>query len=219
MAKTKAVQIPIEVATLFGIIIGIHLIRDYNVLNLTPFLDSILIFAPGRYDFLDNYDLVTRLFGSHEAIAYYVSPVGYMFVHDDWFHLCMNMALFLAYGKVTAQNWGQIPWLIFFVTAGVFSAFFAGYISDFHALVGASGAISALIMAVVTSSILGIGFYTKQTAFIHGAMWILMLVIIPWAEIDWIVNTTGPISWETHLGGMIFGGFIGPFLNRNSSNS
>lgn len=220
MTKTGFFRVSLEVLILFWIMVVIYLIRDYDFLSLKQGIDFLLVFRPGRYDFLNN-DVLTMgqsaLMGAlnaYEPVAYFLSPVGYVFIHGNWFHLVMNMALLLAYGKVTAQQWGRIPWLLFFFAASAFSAFFAGYIANFDALIGASGAISALIMAVLMSSLLGVGIHSKQSAFPQLIMWVVLLVVVPWVAQDWLFDLVGNISWQGHLGGLLFGAILGPFMSR-----
>ena len=215
---------PAEVAYTFWFMVGIFALVDMDMGGLGNPIFDLLVFIPDRYGDLLGYGVINKVSAMvmtydgrpmMAAVSYYLSPVGYIFLHADWVHLAFNGTMLLVYGKITAPYWGRWTWIIFIIVASAFSAFFAGYIDRFDALVGASGAVSALISGVLVSSIIGVGPITKSTALSQLVMWVMMLVIIPIIAQDWLSEMIGSgVSWQGHLGGLIFGAIIGPFLWR-----
>lgn len=216
-------NVPNVVFWVFLTTVALHAIRAYDLFGWGDAMMVLMVFTPARYDFLGGGSLwftattmIEWLYGV-DWIAEILSPVGYMFVHRDWIHVAINMTIVLAYGKVTAEIWGRWLWLSFYLLSGVFSAFFAGYISDFAFLAGASGGSSALIMAVIMPAMLGIGAIQKSTAVPQFLAWAGFLVVFPvvaehW---DWLREQMGfSISWQGHLGGMIFGAVMGLILPK-----
>ena len=222
--KTGFLNVPVEVAYIFWAMIAIHTITDMDWGDFSDTLFALLVFVPDRYGDLLGYGIfhdVSAMVSFYDSqpllgtVSYYLSPIGYMFLHANWVHVAFNGTMLLVFGKMSAPAWGRWTWIIFVLVGSAFSAFFAGYMERFDALVGASGAVSALIAGVLVSSIIGVGPLQKSTALSQLTMWVLMLVIIPIIAQDWIQDMTGSaVSWTGHLGGLLFGAIIGPFLWR-----
>lgn len=78
-----------------------------------------------------------------------LAPLTALFVHGSWLHLMGNMLFLYVFGKMTEQRMGRVGFLCFYVAAGylALAAYAAANASSDQTLVGASGAISAVLGA------------------------------------------------------------------------
>lgn len=151
----------------------------------------------------------------------------HMFAHGSGMHFGMNMSALVAIGGTLATRLGPIPmnWLRFivlFVLSGLAGAalYLALHPGGTVPMVGASGAVYGLlgllirtqagdgtISSIRSTRIRRISWdLAKQNAFLF-----VLLALMAWAS-----GTSGGLAWEAHLGGFLFGLFVGPkFLPRN----
>jgi len=152
----------------------------------------------------------------------------HMFAHGGALHLWMNMTALAAIGGALVARLGPTPlnWLRFlllFVLSGLAGA--ASYLALHPAgtvpMLGASGALYGLfgllirapadggaLLSVRSGRIRRIGWdLVKQNAFLFG-----LLALLSWSQ-----GGAGGLAWEAHLGGFLFGLFVGPkFLPRTA---
>jgi membrane associated rhomboid family serine protease len=82
------------------------------------------------------------------------APISYLtanFLHGGWLHIIGNMWFLWLAGFILEDNWGRIIYTIFYLVAGAVALQFHGWIypDSFAPLLGASGAIAALMGAFV----------------------------------------------------------------------
>ncbi|MBT2448521.1 rhomboid family intramembrane serine protease [Streptomyces sp. ISL-43] len=84
--------------------------------------------------------------GSGRAL---LTPLTALFVHGSWLHLLGNMLFLFVFGAMTEQRMGRAGFLVFCVCTGyiALAAYAAANASSDQTLVGASGAISAVLGA------------------------------------------------------------------------
>ncbi|ATZ27093.1 Rhomboid family protein [Streptomyces lavendulae subsp. lavendulae] len=78
-----------------------------------------------------------------------LTPLTALFVHGSWLHLLGNMLFLHVFGAMTQERMGRAPFLVFYVCTGylALAAYAAANASSDQTLVGASGAISAVLGA------------------------------------------------------------------------
>ncbi|MFE9565021.1 rhomboid family intramembrane serine protease [Streptomyces sp. NPDC006487] len=78
-----------------------------------------------------------------------LTPLTALFVHGSWLHLLGNMLFLHVFGAMTERRMGRAGFLCFYVCTGylALAAYAAAYASSDQTLVGASGAISAVLGA------------------------------------------------------------------------
>ena len=150
----------------------------------------------------------------------------HMFAHAGLMHLVMNMSALVAIGGALVARLGSPPssWLRFlalFLLSGLSGAalYLALHPAGTVPMVGASGALYGLVgllirapadggtlVSVRSSRIRRIGWdLIKQNAFLFALL----------ALMSWSSGHAGGLAWEAHLGGFLFGLFVGPrFLPR-----
>jgi membrane associated rhomboid family serine protease len=149
------------------------------------------------------------------AVAERYTLVSYMFLHGDIMHLVGNMLFLWVFGDNVEDALGHLKYALFYVFCGVAGGLMHAVMLPGSGLplIGASGAIAGVIAAYVILYprvmvwVLAFRFFPLKitAAFALGA-WILtqfaMLAVpyvMPGANI-------GPISWWSHIGGIIAGG-------------
>jgi membrane associated rhomboid family serine protease len=154
---------------------------------------------------LDNYAYIP----AHPKL---LATLTCMFLHSGWLHLIGNMWFLWLAGFILEDRWGRIIYPIFYLIAGFVATLFHGmfYSSSLSPLIGASGAIAALMGAFLIRfpklkiEMLWLLFIVRLR-FKMEAYWLLPLWLF--MEIsDGLVSfqASGVAHWA-HVGGFIFG--------------
>ncbi|MEU4733072.1 rhomboid family intramembrane serine protease [Streptomyces sp. NPDC023588] len=79
----------------------------------------------------------------------WLTPLTALFVHGSWLHLLGNMLFLHVFGAMTEERMGRPAFLVFYVCTGyvALAAYAAANADSSQTLVGASGAISAVLGA------------------------------------------------------------------------
>ncbi len=153
---------------------------------------------------------------SIEPLPMLYTPFSYMFLHGEFIHFAVNMAMLLAFGTVIARRMGSWPYLAFYLICGVASAatwllFHPGSASP---LIGASGAISGMFGAVGRLSLrtpkpgdLPFLYFNRRTALAFVGVWIIFNFVFG-ALGGAVFGVDAQIAWEAHLGGFVSGYFL-----------
>jgi membrane associated rhomboid family serine protease len=147
----------------------------------------------------------------------------HMFAHGGAMHLVMNMTVLAGIGPTLTSRLGCYPlnWLRFlllFFLSGLAGAvlYLVLHPTGTVPMVGASGALYGLVglmlrtpadggavLAVKSRQIRRVGWdLVKQNVFLFALL----------ALLAWTSGTAGGLAWEAHLGGFLFGMFVGPKL-------
>ncbi|MEF2154961.1 rhomboid family intramembrane serine protease [Luteimonas sp. FXH3W] len=134
------------------------------------------------------------------------------FLHINWSHAIGNLVFLLIFGPAAERVLGSLRFLLLFVIAGAISnlATVAAYPGDAHYVIGASGAISAVMGAYISllpraqlGIFLPLGFFVqviKVPALALVSLWFAMQVIFV------VVGAlNGSVTWIGHIVGFVFG--------------
>ncbi len=148
----------------------------------------------------ENYELSVR-YGLNMLYSeqnYYWQPLTSMFMHANWTHLFMNMAVLFQFGMLLERElnarWRYL--LIYFVGGLITSYLSFIYISYFDPgvnLVGASGALSVLF-----------GWFALKDPHLRGGL-IVSMLLISFVPLMMGMN----IAWYAHLIGFGIGWLAG----------
>lgn len=147
-----------------------------------------------------------------------------MFMHGGWMHLFGNMLYLWIFGDNVEDNFGSIPFLIFYVICGVIATFAQMAVMPQSAIpnLGASGAIAGVLAAYVVlyprgrvTVVVGYGITQVPAIFAIG-LWIVLQLV---SGIGSIANTTqsadiGGIAYMAHIGGFVAGLVLVFFFRR-----
>jgi membrane associated rhomboid family serine protease len=173
--------------------------------------------------FIRTWAFVPREFGSDPAGEFQTIFTA-MFMHGGWAHLIGNMLYLWIFGDNVEDNFGSLPFLMFYLLCGV-AATFAQYAvmpGSNIPNVGASGAIAGVLGAYLVlyprgrvTVVVGRGV-TQVSALVAIGLWIVLQLMSGVAS---IANTTqtadvGGVAYMAHVGGFV-AGVVLVFLFRN----
>jgi len=160
------------------------------------------------------------------AIAVYTQYLTHMFVHGDITHLGINAAWLLIFGTIVARRLSPVRFLVLFAACGLAgaAAFVVNHGSELTPMIGASGAVSGLMGAVIrlyfSADDLGgpriLERYAKIVPRMSlpralgdrrvlGASAAIVAINVLLATSFGSFLAGGGIAWEAHLGGYFFG--------------
>jgi len=167
-----------------------------------------------------------------DPVPLMLSPFTYMFLHGEFIHFAINMAMLLAFGSVIARRMGSWQYLTFYLICGVASAatWFLFHPGSASPLIGASGAISGMFGAVGRLSLrphragaLPFHYFNRRTAIAFVFVWIIINFIFGIIG-GAVFGVDAQIAWEAHLGGFVTGHCLiglfdgkGPIRSRSRS--
>ena len=143
------------------------------------------------------------------AVPALLTPLSATLVHDGFFHLAMNFLLFAYCGRQVESVLGPAPLVLLYVI-GAYAAAAGQYALDPGSMVpmiGASGAISALVGAYAVS----FGQPKKLVASFRLNRWLnIAWLLAAWIVLQWMVGYLGGqqgvmIATGAHVGGFIAG--------------
>ncbi len=129
--------------------------------------------------------------------GFYWQPLTTMFAHGGLGHLAMNMFVLYQFGNAIELHRGKQEFILAYFVAGlltsIFSFLYIYYLDNYVNLVGASGAICALM-----------GYIAYIDKFQRKAIitWVLIISVAP-------VIIGLPIAWYAHFIGLAIGFLIG----------
>ena len=204
-------KLPKPVSYLFWIIVFVYVLTVILPYSISGIFIEKMVFVPLRFFNMENI--------SDDWIASIISPIGYSFLHSNFTHIFMNLALFLPFGLVVAKTIGDKGFIALYTLGAIGGAYCAYVLNPTSPIpmVGASASVSALVGFIVSSSVLGQRFIapfdTSRNSLIFFAVWGVFNIIFPY----FFANN---ISWEAHLGGFAVGFVLSPiFLRLQSSKT
>ncbi|MFI1026832.1 rhomboid family intramembrane serine protease [Streptomyces sp. NPDC020951] len=140
-----------------------------------------------------------------------LTPATALFVHGSWVHLLGNMLFLYVFGAMTEERMGRVEFTLFYLGCGYLAllGYAAANAGSAQSLVGASGAISAILGAFVylfprarVTSLLPFLFFLP----LRFPAW----VVLPfWAALQWIAAgraAQGPgVAYLAHVVGFGLG--------------
>ncbi|MFJ7491485.1 rhomboid family intramembrane serine protease [Streptomyces sp. NPDC097727] len=147
--------------------------------------------------------------GSARAL---LTPLTALFVHGSWLHLLGNMLFLYVFGAMTEERMGHVEFTFFYLGCGYLAlvGYAAAHASSDQTLVGASGAISAVLGAFLylfprarVTSLFPFLFFLP----LRFPAWI---VLIFWFVLQWLAvrgaGSGGPgVAYLAHVVGFALG--------------
>ncbi|MFE7428432.1 rhomboid family intramembrane serine protease [Streptomyces sp. NPDC014735] len=141
-----------------------------------------------------------------------LTPLTALFVHGSWLHLLGNMLFLYVFGAMTEERMGRAEFTLFYVVCGylALTAYAAAHATSDQTLVGASGAISAVLGAFLylfprarVTSLFPFLFFLP----LRFPAWI---VLIFWFVLQWLAvrnsGDGGPgVAYLAHVVGFALG--------------
>ncbi len=229
-SSEPAIHAPKIVVAILGVLVGVHLLREFGPIGLNEWMIEHFAFASVRLGFTDSTGAPGGGYDSALGFEWWriFTFASYALLHGDWTHLIFNGAWFLAFGTPIAQRMDSGRFVGFFIVCAVSGAlvYWVANYGDMALMVGASGAISGLMGATFRIMFVALdlgGLPVLQNHVEHVPRPSVRLAlqdrrvlmsIFGWVLINLIfgilvpqVLTEGGIAWEAHLGGF-FAGFL-----------
>ncbi|MEV8019607.1 rhomboid family intramembrane serine protease [Streptomyces sp. NPDC086554] len=140
-----------------------------------------------------------------------LGPLTALFVHGSWLHLLGNMLFLYVFGAMVEERMGHLRFALFYLGCGYLAllAFAAAHADSDQTLVGASGAISAVLGAFLRL------FPKARVTSLYPFLFFLPLrfpawVVLPfWVTLQWLAalqRGQGPgVAYLAHLVGFSLG--------------
>jgi len=187
------------------------------IINLIAFYFETQLAPSNQYFFTIKYGVVPNYFffpaNIPSGVDIIQSLVTYMFFHASVSHLLFNMLYLYIFGDNVEALFGKVGFIIFYLVGGFVAAIshiaFVG--AEFSPLIGASGAIAALMGAYIVFfplsriTTLIIIFPVRIYAFFYLGIWIVQQYLLA-------QTSTEPVAFWAHIGGFVFGGAIALLL-------
>src|SRR6266478_4961615 len=127
--------------------------------------------------------------------------VTYMFVHAWLAHLAFNMFTLWMFGPRLEQEWGTRTFVRFYLWCGVGGAIAHLLFAQHSAVIGASGAISGVLVAYALR-------WPDEEVYLFGVIpmrsrWLVAAMLA--MNIIFALSPSSRIDWTAHVGGMAFG--------------
>ena len=127
--------------------------------------------------------------------------VTYMFVHAWLLHLAFNMFTLWMFGPRLEQEWGTRTFVWFYLFCGVGGAIAHLVFAQHSAVIGASGAISGVLVAYALR-------WPDEEVYLFGVIpmrsrWLILAMLA--MNLVFALSPSSRIDWTAHVGGMAFG--------------
>lgn len=220
MQREPMFNVPAPVLWLLAVFAVVHGAREFMPAEAADRFIIAMALIPARYTSSD-YDIP----GGEWAGA--TSLVTHIFTHADLTHLLINSAWLLAFGSILARRIGAARFYLLALCGGLAGAFayLAGHWGQPTPVIGASGAIAALMGAVMRFIFVAIdqrqGYLlredpaaiplmplsvalTDRRIVVASALFIgvNLLALIGFGSFG---SNVSAIAWEAHVGGYVFG--------------
>ena len=142
-----------------------------------------------------------------------------LFLHADWSHLLGNLVFLLIFGLPAERVLGPWRLLLLFLAGGAVANLAALYAmgTPDRIIIGASGAVSALMGAYLTlfpgarlGVVLPLGLFlefVRAPAFLLIGVWAALQVVFAY-----IGPSFGMVAWSAHVAGFLFGIVYGLYI-------
>lgn len=141
----------------------------------------------------------------------YYTFISSMFVHLEVEHIFFNMLLLFVFGTAIEPTLGKLKFILLYFIGGILSEIAYILTSDnctTVSVIGASGAISALIGAYV------VGYFTSKTTSLKWHSYSLWCIACLWIllQIYKIIIHANDVAYWEHVGGIIVGAVMMRFM-------
>ncbi len=149
-----------------------------------------------------------------------------MFMHASWLHLIGNMLYLWIFGDNVEDNFGSVPFLLFYLLCGIAATFaqMAALPNSTIPNLGASGAIAGVLAAYVVlfprgrvTVLIGRGI-TQVPALLAIGLWIVLQFVSGIGTITTSTQTAdlGGVAYMAHIGGFVAGLVMVFFFRRRT---
>jgi membrane associated rhomboid family serine protease len=214
--------------------------RNFIIVNTLLLLANIAVFVfelslgEPRLDAFINVwgvrstDVLGLLRGNTDLLApVLLKSTVSMFLHGGWSHIIFNMLFLWIFGDNVEDNFGSIPYLLFYLLAGYGAVLAQALLTPRSALpsIGASGAISGVLAAYLllypraaVTALLPIPilffFPFRVPAWLMIIVWFVGQLLSGYTSLTDVAQMTGGVAYGAHVGGFLVGLVLTFFFRR-----
>jgi membrane associated rhomboid family serine protease len=177
-------------------------------------------------DFIRTWAFIPREFTANPS-AEVQTVFSAMFMHGGWVHLLGNMLYLWIFGDNVEDNFGSMPFLVFYLICGVAATFAQLAVMPNSNIpnLGASGAIAGVLAAYVVlyprgrvTVLIGRGV-TQVPAIMAIGLWIVLQLVSGIGSITTSTQTAdvGGVAYMAHIGGFFAGLVLALFFRRRGT--
>lgn len=172
-------------------------------------------------------DVIALLSGDQALLApVLLQSLVAMFLHGGWIHFIGNMLFLWIFGDNVEDNFGSIPYLVFYLLCGFGAVVAQAWLTPESALpsIGASGAISGVLAAYLLlyprasiSALLPILLLitiVRVPAWLMIIIWFIAQLLNGLASITEAGQMLGGIAYGAHVGGFVVGFVLALVLRK-----
>lgn len=213
--------------------------RNFVFINYVLLFANILVFVY-ELSLGDRLDQFIGAWGvrSPEVIALLGGQLGFlrvvllkslvsMFLHGGWLHLIFNMLFLWIFGDNVEDNFGSVPYLLFYLLAGFGAVLAQALLTPTSGVpaIGASGVISGVLAAYLllyprasVRAILPIPILFLFSFFVPA--WLMILIwfggqlLNSYAALTSAAEMTGGVAYGAHVGGFVAGLVLTLFFRK-----
>jgi membrane associated rhomboid family serine protease len=214
-------NVPASVVAVLAVLVGVHVVRQLLPEETSTWLTLAMAFIPARYS-----GMAAEIPGGETAAV--TSLFTNMLVHGDAAHLIINSVWMLAFGGLIARRIGALRFLLLALLSGIAGnlAFLALHPAALVPVIGASGAVSGLLGAVMRFMFsafdeTGLGQLRRDPRSARRmsvretlsdprilasiAIWLGLNVLATFGVGVGVPGEANAIAWEAHVGGFAAG--------------
>ncbi len=141
------------------------------------------------------------------------TPITYMFLHADFWHLAFNMLGLYFFGPRLELRLGGRRFLLLYFLSGISGALLSLIFTPSAAIIGASGGVFGVFLGFAM-------FWPRERVFIFGILpmesWLLVTMMTVVALFGGVTSSRGGIAHFAHLGGFLGALLYLKFLQHTS---
>lgn len=167
---------------------------------MTPWVKRLLIANIGVFLLQQAYPALTGelAFSASNFLVAPWSPVTYMFVHGNFWHILFNMIVLYFFGPRVEARLGSNRFIAMYFIAGLTGALFSSF-TPYIPIIGASAAVFGVELAYAR-------FWPREKVFIYGVLpiqvrWLVVLTVV--MSIFGLGGFEPGIAHLAHLGGFV----------------
>lgn len=190
---------------------------------------NVLVFLlemSGGDPFIIQWSFIPAEFLANPA-AEFLTLFTSMFMHAGTVHLAGNMLYLWIFGDNVEDNFGAVPFIIFYILSGLGATFLQLAFSATSTIpnLGASGAIAGVLGAYLLMfpnrriNVLVGRFITQMNALIVIGFWFVLQLFSGIGSLDPALADTGGVAYMAHVGGFVAGFLLALLFRRRDALS
>lgn len=139
-----------------------------------------------------------------------------IFLHASFTHIIFNALTLVFLGMMLENHIGAPRFIVVFLVSGVIGnlVYAVANLGQFSSAVGASGAISGILGALVALYPRErVNFFLVFIPLRDTPMWVIALLFLA-LQMIFVMDSSSNVAWQAHIGGLLAGLIVAPLIMR-----